>query len=248
MAPTAIVTGVSRGIGKAIADRLLEDGYAVVGCARRPGEAAAALAHAGDRAVGVEADVSKAEDAKRLADTALERFGSLEVLVNNAGVYEEVDFLELTGEQWERLMSINVTGAFLCAQAAARAMIQSESEGRIVNIASSTGLLAEPDCAHYNASKAAVISLTRSMASDLAKHGIVTTCVAPGWIDTGIDPALENFSDEELSRLNPLGMAGRPEDVAHAVASLCDPRAGFANGSVLSVDGGQTAVSPVPGG
>jgi 3-oxoacyl-[acyl-carrier protein] reductase len=248
LAPTAIVTGVSRGIGKAIADRLLEDGYAVVGCSRKPGEAEAALRHGGDAAVGVEADVSRPGDAARLAEIAIERFGSVDVLVNNAGVYEEFDFLEMTREQWEGLMTINVTGAFLCAQAAAKAMIQSESDGRIVNIASSTGLLAEPGCAHYNASKAAIISLTKSMAVDLSPHGIVSTCVAPGWIDTGIDPALENFSDEEMSRLNPLGMAGRPEDVAHAVASLCDPRAGFANGAVLSIDGGQTAVSPVPGG
>jgi len=245
---TAIVTGVSRGIGKAIADRLLDDGYTVVGCSRRPGEAQAALEHAGERAAGLEADVSVPADADRLAETALERFGSVDALVNNAGVYEEADFLEMTGEQWERLMNVNVTGAFLCAQSAAKAMIRSGAEGRIVNIASSTGILSEPGCAHYNASKAAVISLTKSMAVDLAPHGISTSCVAPGWIDTGIDPALANFSDEEMSLLNPMGAAGRPEDVAHAVAGLCDPRSGFANGAVLSVDGGQTVVSPVPGG
>lgn len=248
MARTAIVTGVSRGIGKAIADRLLEDGLTVVGCSRRPGEAAAGLEHAGDRALGVEADVSRSGDAERVCREALERFGSVDVLVNNAGVYEEVDFLEMTEEQWSSLFRINVTGAFLCAQAAAKAMIDSEAEGRIVNIASTTGILSEPGCAHYNASKAALISLTRSMAVDLAAHGIVTNCVAPGWTDTGIDPALAEFTAEEMSLLNPLGTAGRPEDVAHAVASLCDCRSGFVNGSVVLVDGGQTAVSPVPGG
>lgn len=247
MARTAIVTGVSRGIGRAIAQRLLDDGYNVVGCSREPGAAAAALASGGERAVGVDADVSRADDVFRLVDVTMFHFNRVDVLVNNAGIYEEADFLDLTEEDWNRTMAINVTGPMLCAQRAASKMIERGTDGRIINISSSTGLLSEARCAHYNASKAALISLTRSMAADLGPHGIVSSCVAPGWIDTGIDPVLAELSDEENARLNPLGRTGTPDEVAHAVAALCDTRASFANGAVLSVDGGQTAVSPAPG-
>jgi len=246
VARTAIVTGVSKGIGKAIADRLLEEGYDVAGCSRDGDAAAAALAAGGEHAVGIAADVSRPDDVERLVETAVDRFGRVDVLVNNAGIYAEVDFLDLTLEQWNQTLAINLTGPMLCAQAAARRMIESGAEGRIVNIASSTGILAEAASADYNATKAALISLTRSLAVDLAPHGIITSCVAPGWIDTGIDPVVADLSPEASARLNPLGRTGTPEEVAHAVAALCDRRASFANGAVLSIDGGQTAVSPAP--
>jgi 3-oxoacyl-[acyl-carrier protein] reductase len=247
---TAIVTGASRGIGLAIAERLIADGYRVVGCARTPGDAATALARFGDRAVGVDADVTSSMAVQRVVDTATTRFGGLDVLVNNAGVYERSSFLDLTESDWTTLMSINVTGVFLFSQAAARAMIESRSSerggGRIVNIASVAGILSDPDSASYNASKAAVISLTRSLAIDLAAHGIASMCIAPGWIDTGIDPLLAEMSAEQLGRMNPQARAGTTAEVAHAVATVCDRRAHFMNGAIITVDGGQSATYPPP--
>ena len=245
---TAIVTGASRGIGLAIAERLVEDGYRVVGCARTPGDASKALARFGDQAFGVDADVTSPEAVQSVIDAATTRFGGLDVLVNNAGVYQRDGFLDLTEADWTGLMSINVTGAFLFAQAAARAMIETQSSdrggGRIVNIASVAGILSDPGSASYNASKAAVISLTRSLATDLARHGIASMCIAPGWIDTDIDPVFATLTPEQRARLNPQGRAGTPAEVAHAVASVSDPRAQFMNGAIITVDGGQSATYP----
>jgi NAD(P)-dependent dehydrogenase (short-subunit alcohol dehydrogenase family) len=250
MTRTAIVTGASQGIGRAIVERLVDDGYNVVGCARTPGATASALRDFEDRAVGVDADVTRAEDVQRVIDTAISRFGGVDVLVNNAGVYQRRGVLEITEAEWTETMSINVTGVLLFAQAAARAMIATGSAarggGRIVNIASVAGILSETESAPYNASKAAVISLTRSLATDLAAHGIASTCVAPGWVDTAIDPILATLTPEQLGRLNPQGRVGTPAEVAHAVAALCDPRAGYMNGAIVTVDGGQTAASPNP--
>jgi 3-oxoacyl-[acyl-carrier protein] reductase len=250
MSRTAIVTGASKGIGLAVAERLIEDGYNVVGCARTPGASAAALEPLGDRATGLDADVTSSDDVQRVIDTAVDRFGGLDVLVNNAGVYQRRNVLDITEADWTEVMSINVTGVFLFAQAAARAMIETGSAGRgggrIVNIASVAGILSETESAAYNASKAAVISLTRSLASDLASHDIASTCIAPGWVDTGIDPVLATLSGEQLRRLNPQGRPGSTAEVAHAVAAVCDPRAQYMNGAIVTVDGGQLAASPDP--
>jgi NAD(P)-dependent dehydrogenase (short-subunit alcohol dehydrogenase family) len=246
MAPltrTAIVTGASHGIGLAIAARLIQDGYNVVGCARTPGAAAAALDELSERALGLDADVSRPQDAQRLVDSAVNHFGGLDVLVNNAGVFRTRSFLEITGEEWDEVIAINLTGVFRVSQAAVRTMIATGASerggGRIVNIASVAAIQTEPDAVPYNTSKGAVISLTRSLAFDLAKHGILTTCVAPGWVDTGIDPALTALSPEQRRRLNPQERAGIPSEVAHAVAMLCDPRASYMNGAIVTVDGGQ---------
>jgi 3-oxoacyl-[acyl-carrier protein] reductase len=244
------VTGASRGIGLAIAERLIEDGYNVVGCARSQGEAAAALSRFGHRAVGMDADVTRQDDIARVIGTATSRFGGLDVLVNNAGVYQRQNVLEVSADDWNEIMAINVTGVFLFSQAAARAMIETRTDkrggGRIVNIASVAGILSETESAPYNASKAAVISLTRSLASDLAAHGIASTCIAPGWVDTGIDPVLKTLNETQLHRLNPQGRAGSTAEVAHAVAAVCDPRAHYMNGAIVTVDGGQLAAAPEP--
>ena len=250
MRRTAIVTGASRGIGLAVATHLLAEGYAVVGCASSPGAAHEALARLEGPAIGVDADVTQEPDVERMVGVALERFGGVDALVNNAGVYEPDPFLDSKREQWSRTLEVNVIGPMLCSQAAARAMIASDARqrggGRIVNIASSTGILSEPGATAYNASKAALISLTKSLAEELAEHGIATNCVAPGWVDTGIDPELDEYTEAQLRLLNPMGRAGSPEEVAYGVAALCDPHASFISGAVLSVDGGQTAVSPRP--
>jgi 3-oxoacyl-[acyl-carrier protein] reductase len=247
---TAIVTGASRGIGLAIVERLLADGYSVVGCARTPGRASAALEALGAQAIGVDADVTRPDEIANVVDVAVREFGGLDVLVNNAGVYQRRNVLEIDYADWAEIMEINVTGVFLFSQAGARAMIETgcaqRGGGRIVNIASVAGILSETDSAPYNASKAAVISLTRSLASDLASYDIASTCVAPGWVDTGIDPVLATLDPTQLRRLNPQGRAGTTAEVAHAVAAVCDPRAHYMNGAIVTVDGGQVAAAPEP--
>jgi NAD(P)-dependent dehydrogenase (short-subunit alcohol dehydrogenase family) len=247
---TAIVTGASQGIGLAIAQRLVEDGLNVVGCARTAGAASAALERLGDAASGVDADVRDSAAVDRVVAGAVDRFGGVDVLVNNAGVYQRKNALEVEPDEFEEIMQINVIGSFLCAKAAAKAMIATDARarggGRIINIASVAGMFSESESVAYNASKAAVISITRTLAFDLAPHGIASMCVAPGWVDTGIDPVLETLGPEQLRRLNPQGRAGTPAEVAHAVSGFCDPRAQFMNGAVVTVDGGQMAAAPDP--
>jgi NAD(P)-dependent dehydrogenase (short-subunit alcohol dehydrogenase family) len=248
------VTGLSRGIGSAIAERLARDGLAVVGCSRtlRTTEAAALeLRRQGLDVIGVEADVSNESDVARLVNTTVERFGRLDVAVNAAGLLAEASFLDLTLEAWNRTIATNLTGSFLFGQAAAKAMIATDARshggGRIVNVASTTGLLAENDCADYNVSKAGVILLTRSMALDLAPYEIAVNCVAPGYITTEMTAAyVASLSADERRGLNPLGRAGDPRDVAQVVSMLCDVETRFVTGSTLLVDGGQSAVSPRP--
>lgn len=241
---TAIVTGASKGIGLAIAERLVADGYRVVGCARTPGASASALSTLGDAAIGMDADVSSANEIQSVIDTALSRFGALDILVNNAGIYDRRSVLEVSEPDWSEILSVNLTGSFLFAQAAARAMIESrpddERDGRIVNIASVNAIVSEADSVPYNASKAGVVSLTRSLALDLAPFGIATSCVAPGQIDTGIDPIFPTLTQDQLKRMNPLGRFGKPEEIAHTVAALCHPLGQFMNGAIVQVDGGQT--------
>lgn len=247
----AIVTGASRGIGRSIFERLAEEGFAVVGCARTEGAAevvASALREAGFAAIGVQADVSDATDVQRVVDAAMGHYGRLDVLVNNAGIYRAVGFLDLSEADWNYTLAVNLTGSFLCARAAAKAMIASDVArdhgGRIINIASSNGIRSEGHCADYNVSKAGQIALTNSLALDLAEYGILCTTVAPGWIGTEIDAAYHaTLPPEERKRLNTLGRVGRPEEVAHAVAMLCDPRATFINAATVLVDGGQVAVN-----
>jgi len=181
----------------------------------------------------------------------VERFGRLDVLVNAAGIFGETRFLDLTIDAWNRTLATNLTGSFLLGQAAAKAMIETgahaEGGGRIVNIASTTGLLAENNCADYNASKAGVILLTRSMALDLAEHEIAVNCVAPGYITTEMTADyLASLTAGERRGLNPLGRPGDPRDIAQVVSMLCDPKTRFITGSTILVDGGQSAVSARP--
>lgn len=247
MDKVALVTGGSKGIGYACAERLLADGFAVAICARNGQEVTEAASRLGGspRVLGLRSDVGSVEDCGRLVPAVLDHFGRLDVLVNNAGVYSPVPFLEFTADTWDSLMDINVRGPVLLGGAAARAMRDQGGGGRIVNIASTNGQLSEAEFAHYNASKAALISLTKSMSVELAPHRILVNAVAPGWVLTPLsEPFVGTLTEDSLGRISPLKRVGGAAEVAGAVSFLCGPDATYITGVTVNVDGGLTAMHP----
>jgi len=243
----ALVTGGSKGIGYACAERLLADGFAVAICARNADEVSAAASRLGgaDKVLGLRSDVGSVEDCAGLIPAVLDHFGRVDVLVNNAGVYSPVPFLDFTAETWDALMDINVRGPVLLGGATARAMREQGSGGRIVNIASTNGQLSEAEFAHYNASKAALISLTKSMSVELAQFGILVNAVAPGWVLTPLsEPFVGTLTEDSLGRISPLKRVGQAAEIAGAVSFLCGSDATYVTGVTVNVDGGLTAMHP----
>lgn len=247
MDKVALVTGGSQGIGYACAERLLADGYAVAICARNADEVSAAASRLGapDRVLGLRADVGSVADCAGLVPAVLQRFARIDVLVNNAGVYRPVPFLDLTAQTWDETMNINLRGPVLIGGAAARAMRDQGSGGRMVNIASTGGQVSEAEFAHYNASKAAIISLTKSMSVELAPLGILVNAVAPGWVLTPLsEPFVGTLTEDSLGRISPLRRIGLAAEVAGAVSFLCGNDATYITGVTVNVDGGLTAMHP----
>lgn len=238
MPNTAIVTGGSRGIGRAIACALARDGYQIVLNYRADDDAAAeaveACRSAGAAAVPVKADVSQRAGVDRLVDEALGRFGAIHVLVNNAGRNIDRPFLEMSDEDWRTVLETNLSSAFMCAQAAARSMVAGDG-GVIINIGSTTAIRGRANGANYCAAKAGLLTLTKCLALELAPK-VRVNCVIPGSVDSGAgDPA-------RLARVLgtvPLGRMGTPEDVAQAVSYLVSARAAYVTGQKVIVDGGQ---------
>lgn len=246
----AIVTGGGRGIGRGIARSLLEADARVVAVSRTEAdleETRNELSTSGQLEVHP-LDVSDRSAVEALFEAVRERHGSLDALVCSHGVYDaEQPFLELTDDQWDETLSINLRGAFICGQTAARIMATDKTPGRIVIITSINGLAAEPACADYNASKAGLHGLMRSMACDLAQHGITVNAVAPGWVRSSMSaPYLTEDILTGRQRFNLVGRVGEPEDIGRAAAWLCAPETSYVTGAVLVVDGGQTAMLPMP--
>lgn len=237
----AVVTGGSRGIGLAIAAWLAEHGAAVVVSGRDADRLHAATkeleAH-GAPVLGVAADAAKREDADRLVDVTRDRFGRLDILVNNAGITRDGLVIRMKDDDWDRVMEVNLRGAFLMTRAAAKAMVRSKAGGRIINIASTAGAMGNAGQANYSAAKAGLIGLTKATARELAHWGILVNAVAPGLIETDMAAALPADAREALLGQVPLRRIGTPREVAEMVGFLAGDGAAYVTGQVFHVNGG----------
>ena len=236
---TALVTGASRGIGKAIAMALGEIGAEVVinysNSEEKAEEVVSLIRSMNSKAYSLQANVSEEDSVNQLIDDVLQRSGQIDILVNNAGITKDGLLMRMKKDQWQEVINLNLTGAFLCTRAVSKSMIK-RKKGRIINISSVVGLMGNGGQANYAAAKAGLIGLTKSTAKEFASRGITVNSVAPGFIST--DMTKELNAEKILSAI-PLGKFGTPEHVAGAVRFLAsDPAAEYITGQVLQVDGG----------
>lgn len=240
----AIVTGSSRGIGKAIALQLARDGFKVViNFFQNRDQAEQVLIEiqaAGGQGIVVGADVSKPEEAQRLIDISIQTYGRVDVLVNNAGINKDQLMLRMSNEEWHQLIHNNLDSAFYCSRAVLRSMIKNRY-GRIINISSVVGINGNAGQAHYAASKAGLLGFTFSIAKEYGNRGITANVVAPGFIESDMTSALSPEQSAKAKADIAVGRLGVPEDVAALVSFLASPQAGYVTGQVIKVDGGMSS-------
>lgn len=240
---TAVVTGGSRGIGRAICLELARQGANIALCyagnEAMAAETVAACETLGAQAIALRCDVSDAGAVKTLVDAALTRFGRIDILVNNAGITRDGLLMMMKEESFDAVVDTNLKGTFLCIKAVSRSMMKQRS-GRIINLSSVVGLHGNAGQVNYAASKAGVIGLTKSAAKELASRGITVNAVAPGFIDTDMTSALPEQTRIDLLGTIPAGRLGSVEEVAKAVAFLASDAAAYITGQVLAVDGGMS--------
>lgn len=234
---TAIVTGSTRGIGRAIAEALVKAGAKVAVCGREQAKAEAVAKELGGEALGVALDVGSAESIEAAVAVVTKAWGGVDILVNNAGITKDNLLLRLDDEQWDAVLDANLKGAFRTVKACLKGMMK-KRHGRIVNITSVVGLMGNKGQANYAASKAGLVGFTKSVAKEYASRGITANCVAPGYIETDMTAALPDEARAALFQHIPLERLGRPEDIAGAVLYLSSDLASYITGQVLVVDGG----------
>jgi glucose 1-dehydrogenase len=241
---TAVVTGAGTGIGQAIAIAFAKEGASVVvdyvGNASVAEETLTKIGAMGGKSLGVAADVSNPDQVNGLIQQTLAAFGKLDILVNNAGIEKKFAFVDYPFEEWEKIVAVNLTGAFLCSQAAARQMIAQGNGGRIINISSIHEDLAFPLNAPYSATKGGIRMLMRTIAVELAPHQITVNNIGPGAIYTPIDKDVEMDAklNEQILAEIPLGRWGKPEEVAQLAVYLASDDAAYVTGSTHFIDGG----------
>jgi NAD(P)-dependent dehydrogenase (short-subunit alcohol dehydrogenase family) len=237
----AVVTGGSHGIGRAIARRLSSEGASVAILARNEANARAAadeLVASGGRAIAISCDVTKREQVQSAIDAVTAHFGSLTVLVNDAGIFRPASFVDMTDRLWAEILDVNLTGMFIVGQVSARQMIK-QGVGRIVNMSSSAAHIAHSDQTAYAVTKAGIEAMTRAMAFELAPFGIIVNAVAPGTIETSFSTGvLSKDAIAARTRRIPVGRLGQVEEVAAVVAFLASADASYMTGATISIDGG----------
>jgi 3-oxoacyl-[acyl-carrier protein] reductase len=237
----ALVTGASRGIGRAIALELARQGAKVAvnyaGSEAKANEVVEEIKKMGQEAVAIQADVSSDEAVERMVKTVLEQFSRIDILVNNAGITRDNLLMRMKEEEWDQVINTNLKGVFHCIKAVTRPMMK-QRYGRIVNIASIVGISGNPGQANYVAAKAGVIGLTKTAARELASRNITVNAVAPGFITTDMTDSLSDELKAEMLKQIPLARFGEPEDIAKVVAFLVSDAASYMTGQTLRVDGG----------
>jgi 3-oxoacyl-[acyl-carrier protein] reductase len=235
-----VVTGGTRGIGKAIAEGLAKNGVNLVVAGRNldaANETAAALAAFGVKVLGMRLDVSNSEEVEKVFEEIRKEFHRIDILINNAGITKDGLLLRMREEAWDSVLDINLKGVFLCSREAIQDMAK-QRYGRIVNITSVAAFMGNPGQANYSASKAGIVGFTKTVAKEYAGRGITVNAVAPGFIQTAMTDVLQDKVKEEMKRLIPLGRFGTVEDVANAVIFLASPDSGYITGQVIHVNGG----------
>lgn len=236
----AVVTGAAQGIGKTIAVLFAAKRLSLVLCdinLEAAEETAREIEEKGGNCLALKSDVSNFQDAEKIIKQAVEHFGSLDILINNAGITRDNVLLRMKEEQWDQVMAVNLKGTFNFTRAALKVMMRKKS-GKIINIASITGMMGNAGQANYSASKAGVIGFTKAIAREYADRGITVNAVAPGFIATAMTDAIPEKERDELIKQIPMRKLGTPEDVANAVYFLASDEARYITGQVIGVNGG----------
>ena len=239
----ALVTGGSRGIGRAIALELAASGAAVVVNYRAGADAAAAVVGeieaAGGRALAVQGDVAASADVERLVKATTDAFSSLDILVNNAGITRDNLLLRMKDDEWDGVLDTNLRGTYLLTKAVLRPMMRARW-GRIITISSVVGLMGNAGQANYAAAKAGLIGFTKSVAREMASRGITANTIAPGFVETDMVSGLSDATRQQILGAIPLGRLGQPQEIAQTVTFLASDVAGYITGQTIAVDGGMT--------